>query len=31
MNYDLHDSATIRFLISETPRDEAWMTDYTNM
>ena len=30
MNYDLHDPATINFLIPEAQR-EAWMTDYTNM
>lgn len=30
VNYDLHDPATINFLIPEAHR-EAWMTDYANM
>lgn len=30
VNYDLHDSATISFLIPEAQR-EAWMTDYANL
>ena len=30
VNYDLHDPATINFLIPEAQR-EAWMTDYANM
>lgn len=30
VNYDLHDPATISFLVPEAQR-EAWMTDYANM
>ena len=30
VNYDLHDPATIDFLIPEAQR-EAWMNDYANM